>query len=47
MKWKVRLFVGSRYFTEVVHALNPDDAKSTALARNPQASVVSIQASFL
>ena len=38
MKWKAGLFGDSSYFTEVVYALNPDDAKNTTLARNAQAS---------
>lgn len=42
MKWKVTLYVAGRVFHEVVVARDYDDAKRTALARNPTASVISV-----
>ena len=44
MKVKVTLYVAGRVFSEVVEAQNYDDAKRTAIARNPTASVVSVTA---
>ena len=41
MKWDVKLFVAGTMFTEQVHAVNMSDARKTALARNPTATVVS------
>ena len=46
MKWDVKLFVAGSMFTEQVHATNMQDARQTALARNPTATVVSVTASF-
>ena len=42
MKWDVKLFVAGTMFTEQVHATNMQDARKTALARNPTATVVSV-----
>ena len=47
MKYKVQLYIGGKVFTEEVHANSPKDAKETAIARNPTAKVVSVNASFL
>ncbi|CAF34192.1 hypothetical protein S-PM2d127 [Synechococcus phage S-PM2] len=46
MKIKVQLYVGGRLFDEIVEAVNYQDAKETALARNPTAKVVSVTAVF-
>ena len=44
MKIKVQLFVGGKVFDEMVEARNYQDARKTALARNPTAKVVSVTA---
>ena len=44
MKWAVKLYVAGKLFEEKVHAVNYQDAKETALARNPKAKVVSVNA---
>ena len=46
MKWDVKLFVGGTVFTEQVHAVSMQDARETALARNPKATIVSVTVSF-
>ena len=46
MKVKVTLFVGGKLFDEVVIAANYEDAKATAIARNPAAKIVSVTAVF-
>ena len=46
MKWDVKLFVSVTMFTEQVHAANMQDARQTALARNPSARVISVTVSF-
>jgi hypothetical protein len=46
MKVEVTLYVAGTVFKEVVVARNYDDAKRTALARNPTAKVVSVTAVF-
>ena len=43
---EVKLYVGGQVFTEEVHAVNYQDAKETALARNPKAKVVSVNPTF-
>ena len=42
MKYEVKLYVGCKVFTEEVQAVNNQDAKETALARNPRAKVIGI-----
>jgi len=44
MKVRVTLYVAGQVFNETVVARNYDDAKRTALARNPTATVVSVTA---
>ena len=44
MKCKVQLYVAGRTFYELVEARDYQDAKRTALARNPSATVVSVNA---
>ncbi len=46
MLWDVKMFVGGQVFTEQVRAVNMNDARETALARNPTAKVVSVTVSF-
>jgi len=46
MRVQVTLYVAGTVFQEVVQARNYDDAKKTALARNPTATVVSVTAVF-
>ena len=42
MKWEVKLYVGGKVFTEEVQAVNNQDAKETATARNPKAKVIGV-----
>ena len=46
MKWDVKLYVAGSIFTEQVRAANMQDARQTALARNPSARVISVTVSF-
>ena len=46
MKCEVKLYVAGSVFTEQVHARNYDEAREVALARNPNARVVSVNAKF-
>ena len=46
MLCEVKLYVAGRTFYETVHAANYDDAKKVALARNPNATIVSVNAKF-
>jgi hypothetical protein len=46
MKFIVDLYVGGKVFKEEVYANNPKDARETALARNPKAKVVGVNATF-
>lgn len=46
MRCKVQLFVAGKVFDEIVEARDYDDAKRTALARNPSAKVVGVTAVF-
>ena len=46
MKYIVDLYVGGKVFKEEVQANNFKDARETALARNPKAKVVGVNASF-
>ena len=42
MKWEVQLYVSGTVFKEEVHAKDYQDAKETALARNPKARVIGV-----
>ena len=44
MRCKVQLYVAGKVFDEIVEARDYDDAKRTALARNPSAKVVGVTA---
>ena len=46
MKCQVKLYVAGKVFIEEVYAINYDDARKTALARNPTASVISVNVKF-
>jgi len=46
MKVKVTLYVAGKVFEEVVQARDYQDAKRTAVAKNPTATVVSVTAVF-
>ena len=46
MKCEVTLYVAGKVFKEVVIAKDYQDAKQTALARNPTAKVVGVTAVF-
>tara|TARA_Y100001970_G_scaffold224610_1_gene276924 strand:- start:240 stop:380 length:141 start_codon:yes stop_codon:yes gene_type:complete len=46
MRCAVQLYVAGKVFTEEVEAVNYQDAKEVALARNPNARVVSVNAKF-
>ena len=45
MRYKVQLYVGGTLFYEEVIARDYEDARKTALARNPTATVVSVSVS--
>jgi hypothetical protein len=44
MKCAVKLYVAGQVFTEQVHARDYAEARQVALARNPNAKVVSVTA---
>ena len=46
MKCEVKLYVAGKVFTEIVEARDYQDAKQTALARNPTAKIVGVTATF-
>jgi hypothetical protein len=46
MKCKVQLYVSGKVFHEIVEARDYQDARETALARNPNAKVVGVTAVF-
>ena len=46
MKVKVDLYVAGKLFHEIVIAANYEDARKTAIARNPTARVISVNAVF-
>ncbi len=46
MKWDVKLYVAGKVFIESVHAANYQDAKETALVRNPKARVIAVNHTF-
>ena len=46
MRVELKMFVGGKVFTEEVNAVNYNDAKQVALARNPNARVVGVNAKF-
>ena len=46
MRCAVQLYVAGTVFNEEVHAANYQEARQVALARNPNARVVSVNAKF-
>ena len=46
MKCKVDLMVAGQVFSESVHARDYDEARQVALARNPNARVIGVNADF-
>jgi len=46
MKVKVQLYVAGTVFDEIVVARDYEEAKEVALARNPNATIVSVTAVF-
>tara|TARA_B100000287_G_scaffold30709_1_gene28810 strand:+ start:134 stop:274 length:141 start_codon:yes stop_codon:yes gene_type:complete len=46
MKCEVQLYVAGTVFKEEVIARNYDEARQVALARNPNARVISVNAKF-
>ena len=46
MRCKVQLYVAGKVFDEIVEARDYDDAKRTAIARNPSAKIISVTAIF-
>ena len=46
MKCRVQLYVAGQTFNEEVRAVDYEEAKRVALARNPNARVMGVNASF-
>jgi hypothetical protein len=46
MLHEVKLYVAGQVFSEEVRARNYNEAKQVALARNPNAKVISVNAKF-
>lgn len=46
MKCEVKLYVAGKVFTEIVQARDYQEAREVALARNPNAKVVGVNAVF-
>ena len=46
MRCKVQLYVAGKVFDEIVEARDYQDARTTAIARNPTAKVISVTAIF-
>lgn len=46
MKCEVKLYIAGKVFSEIVIAKDYNSAKTTALARNPTAKIVSVNAIF-
>ena len=46
MRCRVQLFVAGQIFTEEVRAVDYQEARPVALARNPNARVISVTAVF-
>lgn len=46
MRVKVQLYVAGQVFNEVVRAIDYQEAERVALARNPNATVVSVTATY-
>ena len=46
MKCDVKLYVAGKVFTETVHARDYQEARGVALARNPNARVIGVNANY-
>ena len=46
MVCEVQLYVAGKVFVETVHARDYQEAQEVALARNPNATVISVNAKF-
>lgn len=46
MRCKVQLYVAGKVFNEIVEARDYEDARRTALARNPTAKVIGVTGVF-
>ena len=46
MKIKVELYVAGQVFNEIVRAVDYEEARQVALARNPNARIISVTAVF-
>ena len=46
MKCEVKLYVAGQVFSEEVRAVNYQEARQVALARNPNAKEISVNAKF-
>ena len=46
MKCRVQLYVAGQTFDEIVRAVDYEEARQVALARNPNARVISVTAVF-
>ena len=46
MRCEVQLYVAGKVFTEQVYAVDYEEARRVALARNPNARIVSVNAKF-
>ena len=46
MKCVVKLYVAGKVFEEIVYAANYDDARITAIRRNPTAKVIGVNVKF-
>ena len=46
MKCEVKLYDAGKVFSEEVHARNYDEARQVAVARNPNARVIGVNAKF-
>ena len=46
MKCEVKLFVAGKVFSEEVHARDYNEARQVAVARNPNARVIGVNAKF-
>lgn len=46
MTYIVKMFAAGKVFTETVKAANPQDARKTAQARNPTATVMGVTVQY-
>ena len=46
MKCEVKLYVAGKVYSEIIEAVNYQEARQVALARNPNAKVISVNAKF-